>query len=255
MLIQEVMDPNQKSSSHSLNMKGMQFGRWIVQETFVKEFSYKNLKVKRTICKCVCDCGKKKDVLAFTLKNKRSQSCGCISGSLISDSNKKHGYSTRTIIHPLYKIWRGMVMRCNWPNRHEYENYGGRGIKIEFPNVESFIEYVEKNLGPKPTPRHSLDRINNNGNYAPGNLRWGSVLEQSLNKRKKSNASSNFRGVVWIKRNKNWGSRIRLNGVTKTLGYFYSEIDAAEAYLSAYYSNYGRFPPEYIPMEIKFKIP
>lgn len=73
--------------------------------------------------------------------------------------------------------------RCTNPNTVGYANYGGRGIKFAFPSVRVFAEWVLRNLGAKPSNEYSLDRIDNNAHYEPGNLRWATRSEQARNKR------------------------------------------------------------------------
>lgn len=80
-----------------------------------------------------------------------------------------------------YQAWRGMRFRCQNPKATHYRHYGGRGIKVA-PEFESF-EYFISHIGRKPSPNHSLDRINNNGHYEPGNVRWATKLEQQANRR------------------------------------------------------------------------
>lgn len=89
----------------------------------------------------------------------------------------KHGYAS----HPLYQTWAQMIQRCTNSNAPKYKLYGGRGITVcdaWLTNVEAFITY----MGDKPSPKHTLDRINGNGNYEPGNVRWATSTEQSLNR-------------------------------------------------------------------------
>ena len=86
--------------------------------------------------------------------------------------------------HPLYKTWATMRERCYRKNRPNFANYGGRGIIVCERWRTSFAAFVA-DMGPKPSPEHSLDRINNDGNYEPGNCRWATWTEQALNRRQR----------------------------------------------------------------------
>ncbi len=122
---------------------------------------------------CLCKCGVETTVEVSNLRSGNTKSCGC--------SRRKHGFATR----PLYRCWSGIKQRCYNPNSKYYRNYGKRGISLYQPwlnKPELFIRWVEKNLGPKPKGT-SLDRINNDGNYVPGNLRWSFPREQMQNRR------------------------------------------------------------------------
>lgn len=140
-------------------------------------------------CKCVC--GNMKKVRAGNLKSGGVKSCGCLSkdvykSELFSKLNSKHGVSN----HPLYKAWSGMIYRCYNNKSSDYKNYGGRGIKVcddWIDNPKKYIEDIEKNLGKKPTPQHTLDRINNDGNYEITNIRWANKSEQVVNQRARKN--------------------------------------------------------------------
>lgn len=84
--------------------------------------------------------------------------------------------------HPLYCVWTSMFQRCYCPWHPAYHHYGGRGIKVceawrDFP---TFV----KDLGPKPNPSMSIDRVNNDGNYEPSNIRWATAAQQRTNQRK-----------------------------------------------------------------------
>jgi hypothetical protein len=83
--------------------------------------------------------------------------------------------------HPLYSTWRNMLGRCNNPKDAGYRRYGGRGIKVCKRWTKSFAAFV-KDMGPKPSPKHSIDRRNNDGNYKPGNCRWATMKEQQRNR-------------------------------------------------------------------------
>jgi hypothetical protein len=98
---------------------------------------------------------------------------------------KDHGMSHT----PAYSSWEGMVQRCNNPNNKKYRDYSGRGIKVCEAWKDFRVFFAD--MGPRPDGL-TLDRINNNGNYEPGNCRWATYHEQRINSRPKSHVSSNL---------------------------------------------------------------
>lgn len=124
---------------------------------------------------CQCDCGKTKIVHACALKNKATTSCGCYHLEKVTI----HGRWKQ----PEYQAWKKAIDRCTNENCKYFKNYGGRGITVcerwmGHDGLENFIS----DMGPKPSPKHSIDRINNDGNYEPGNCRWATWKEQERNR-------------------------------------------------------------------------
>lgn len=91
--------------------------------------------------------------------------------------------------HPLYKLWKRINRRCHDPKAHNYRWYGGAGVRVWEGwrhDAAAFIAYVEHELGPRPSPKHSIDRIDPYGNYEPGKIRWATPVEQARNRRSRS---------------------------------------------------------------------
>lgn len=131
---------------------------------------------------CKCDCGKIIAVRDCHIKSGRSKSCGCLSVELFTKRVKKHGLSNKT---PEYDAWLGMIKRCyntgDW-NKAGVRNYSGRGITVCQAWLDSFEAFLS-HVGKRPSAKHSLDRIDNNKGYEPGNVRWADNITQSENRR------------------------------------------------------------------------
>ena len=90
---------------------------------------------------------------------------------------------------PLYKLWQRIKRRCYDPRAHNYRWYGGQGVKMYEPWINdagAFISYIERELGSRPSPKHSIDRYPPDADYAPGKLRWATPLQQARNRRSRS---------------------------------------------------------------------
>lgn len=154
------------------NMAGLRFGEWTVIETLSLRYR------REPFCLCVCSCGTKREVAAHNLKQGASLSCGCIGRKKACDRHFIHGLTETSEHH----IWKTMIARCENKRSRKYASYGARGIRVCPKWRASFIAFLN-DMGRRPTPRHSIDRINNEGNYEPSNCRWATPTEQSCNRR------------------------------------------------------------------------
>lgn len=135
---------------------------------------------------CRCECGTERVVLGSHLASGRSRSCGCLSADSASkrasQRNAKHGHTTRGYSSPEYVSWCSMLNRCKHPCVNGYEYYGGRGITVceRWRDFRNFLS----DMGLKPSPKHTIDRIDPNGHYTPDNCRWSTPKEQRHNQRR-----------------------------------------------------------------------
>lgn len=161
------------------DLTGKTFGRLTV---IARHGTAKN---RAAIWKCACVCGESLIVESRLLNSGNTKSCGCTRKEFLRDypPTLKHGHATK---HPHqsteYKSWCGMIERCGNKKNHAYDRYGGRGIKVCARWRKSFENFLV-DMGEKPHRKLSLDRINVNGDYAPGNCRWATNLEQRHNRR------------------------------------------------------------------------
>ena len=164
----------------SINISvGQKFGRLVVKKIFPHH--YRDGKRIQSKVECICDCGIIKILFVSGIKHntRPTRSFGC----LVKETNRARSLTHGLSNHYLYRIWRGINTRCYNKNTKGYENYGGRGIVNFWKNdIVSFADYITNELGPRPSNKHSLDRIDNNGNYEPENIRWATQKEQCRNK-------------------------------------------------------------------------
>lgn len=158
-----------------IELSGLRFGRLLVKS----KLEEKGLRGK-TLWECLCDCGNIIKVPTGSLSGYNTKSCGCLNRDRLIQRNKEnatHGLS-RT---PLYINWGGMIQRCTNIKDPHFKDYGARGIKVcdRWRSFENFLA----DMGPKPTPDHSIERRNNNGNYEPSNCYWGTYIDQANNRR------------------------------------------------------------------------
>lgn len=176
-----------------MNLVGTKVGRLTVSKFLYRGKSYS------PFFECICDCGNIKTISGSHLRNIKIRSCGCLARELTAKRNYKHGMSNTKE----HRAWLAMHNRCNLKTLKGYENWGGRGIKVcsRWGSFDSFLE----DMGYSPTSKHSIDRIDNNGNYEPQNCRWATNKQQTRN----------------LRSNKNY----ELNGVVKTLSEWCEEFN------------------------------
>jgi len=143
---------------------------------------------------CKCECGNVKSIASASLRSGNSTSCGCYGLEMLAKHRIKHGKCPRSGRSAEYVVWDAMIQRCTNPNNEVYHHYGGRGIQIFEPWLD-FANFY-KDVGNRPSSRYTLDRIDNNGNYEPGNIRWATIKTQSRNKR--SNFWIEYNGIKMI---------------------------------------------------------
>lgn len=163
-----------------IDLTGRRFGKLIVLRRGETRIYPSGSKATHWICRC--DCGRESTPTTSTLNNGSSKSCGCVAARKAGDRERTHGLSGST----MHRLWKSIKARCNNPKVRSYRNYGGRGIKMWPPWNASFRLFLAEiliEIGPKPSPKHSIDRIDNERGYEPGNLRWATNAEQSRNRR------------------------------------------------------------------------
>ena len=126
---------------------------------------------------CRCECGNETISTASHLASGAAKSCGCLSREKFIDRSRTHGLSRS----PEYGIWNAMRQRCENPNNKSYARYGGKGITVCQRWTGSFEAFLT-DMGPRPSPNHSLDRIDGTRSYEPGNVRWATMTEQNRNR-------------------------------------------------------------------------
>lgn len=153
-------------------MIGSVIGRLTVTQAAGKD------RKRNLLWRCLCTCGSETIASGWRLRKGEPQSCGCLQREVTTNRNTSHGMTgTR-----LYTIWSNMLSRCGNEKNPQFCDYGGRGISVceEWSRFEPFSAWAKES---GYSDSLSIDRVNNDGNYGPGNCRWVTMLEQAHNKR------------------------------------------------------------------------
>jgi hypothetical protein len=181
-------------------MIGRRFGKLVVASELPR-YRQPNGNPQRMF-KVDCDCGREAIVRGGKLRAGETKSCGCDGGNKPRHGEATVGqWGTRE-----YRIWRGMLARCNNTKSKDYPDYGGRGIAVcqrwaqgagDLTGFECFL----LDMGRRPSPQHSIDRYpNKNGNYEPGNVRWATATQQNSNRRTVTEVSAKLTAALVVLR-------------------------------------------------------
>lgn len=184
-----------------IDQTSKRFGRLKVIKEFIKT------KGGKTRWECLCDCGNKVNVATDKLNSGLTKSCGCLRKEQCLSRNERKRTKHKKENPAEYSTWSNTIQRCTNQNNPGYKDYGGRGITICKRWRNSF-EFFYEDMGSKPGPKYSIDRIDNNKGYYMDNCRWATSHQQAYNRRLQKNNRSGMSGVYWDKAKNKWRVQI-----------------------------------------------
>lgn len=172
----DLLPLNRKTGKPIEDLRGREFG-------YLTVVSFSRIDDRRqSRWNAVCKCGRTKaDLLGYNLKSKAgAKSCGCRKAEANRDRCELHGHAKRGLVSTEYTAWRAMISRCSGMNSRRNRKYKSLTVCRRWRNS---FEFFLQDMGLKPSPKHSLDRIKNSVGYRPGNCRWATIKEQNRNRR------------------------------------------------------------------------
>jgi hypothetical protein len=178
----------------SIDLIGQVFGRLTVVSRETRRMSGRN----RTYWFCRCSCGNEVSVVSDSLIQERTQSCGCLLRESSTERHISHGLSHTAE----FSVWCAMRKRCGNPKDIGFHNYGGRGIRVcdRWLGKDGFTNFLT-DVGRRPSPKHTLDRIDNDGDYCPTNCVWATRAEQLRHNRRNNVITFNGKTMIlqdWV---------------------------------------------------------